>query len=412
MNADLTTQWSYTLGSAAATGTQKAGGLDIADDGSVVCSATLHDGAQTDVQFVRLNDAGALVYEKVLGHATLNDAQPKVLLGTDGFTYFTYTRAQYTTNQEARLSQYSDTGVFQWNKSEPGFTETAFAQGPADTVVFGMVQDGTPWSTKVFHVDSAGTILNSRTLTRPNLDSNFLEQIEVDESGNATLLSFVSVSGKVGGDFLVTGLGRLLEPLYEWTYDTGDGNYDVPTGLVALEDGEVVVTGSTSSPLFDTHTFRLRPVLPVPPASVTIRLGRRDGGNLASLLEDDGDTYRMCKFIVPNQVAPPVNIELDATVPAGYPIRLVEFFTIVRANTPSLQQDTQLWNWLSNDWQPSVFTTLTTSEVKTVVQGLPDPTVEAGTRNVKARIRVRKVGPVTAAVWCVDIDQAGWRILP
>ena len=84
----------------------------------------------------------------------------------------------------------------------------------------------------------------------------------------------------------------------------------------------------------------------------------------------------------------------------------------MKANTVGLQQDIQLWNYLSGSWDPSVLTNVTLTEQKTVAPGLPDPNVEGVTRNVKARVRVRQVGSVTLSIWCAELDLAGWRVTP
>ncbi|MGE0001378.1 MAG: hypothetical protein AB7F50_07200 [Fimbriimonadaceae bacterium] len=413
MNADLTTDWAYSMGNSAGVATQRAGELDTATDGSVVASATYDSVGDTDCQFVRLTAAGTFVYEKLLGDSANNDAVPKVMQGSDDYTYFTYTRSHLTASEETRLSRYDAAGVFQWNKQDPGFAESAFAETPHGTFVFTEVQNAAPFSLKVFEFDGSGNVLWSKTSTRPNMDSHSLGNLRVDDDGYISISTFGAFTGKVGGDMLLAAFSRSGVPLYEWAYDTGAGFYDVPAGLVNAALGEVVFTGATSvSGAYDTQTFQIRPVLLVQPNSYNLRLGRRDAGNLNSTFADDNDVLRICKFIVPNQSAAPINIEFDSTVPADYPIRTVEFQTIVKANTVGLQQDVQLWNFLSNSWDQSALTSITLSEQKTSTPGLPDPNVEGITRNVRSRVRVRQIGPVTLSIWCVELDLAGWRITP
>lgn len=413
MDASLNTLWFYDLGSASATVRQDPGTLDIGPDGSVVASSTIHDGTQLDVQFVKLTSTGAFVYEKVLGDATRDDDRPKVMIGDDGSAYFTYTRSSMTASEEVRLSKYSDTGVFQWNKAEVAYSESLFVKSPITGFAFVAVQRDAPGTMRAFGFDDAGTVTWSRTLTRPNIDFHSLSNFVVDDDGYLTVLSYTSETGRPDGDWLVTSLSRAGVPLYEWKWDTGVGNYDIPTGVAAASLGEVVATGFTFiNNQADMDTFQIRPILLIRPDSATIRLGRLNSGTLASLYSDDNDYYEMCKFIVPNQTVAPVNVEFDAVVPAEYPIRTIAFDTAVKANTPGLQQDTQLWNWLNNSWDPSVYTNLNLAEVKTRVDGLPDPNVDGTTRRVRARIRVKPVGPVTVNLWCVQIDQVGWRIRP
>ena len=412
MDANLNTLWAYNMGSPAATGNQRAGELEIASDGSVIASAEYHDGSQVDVQFVRLQQNGGLVYEKILGDPTTNDAGPKVMLGSDGYTYFCYTRGKFTLNVQARLSQYDAAGNFQWNKQESGYQEPSFVETPVGEFAYACVQDGGGYSTKFSGFDTSGTILWNRTLTHPNVDFHSLDELVCDDEGYLTALSYISLAGKVDGDWLVTSLTNGGVPLYEWEFDTGVGFYDLPTGIVPISSAEVVVTGFTSSANSETHTFRLRPALNIKPTSSTLRFGQLTLGGLSSLYSDDNDYYEVCKFIVPNQTIPPINVEFDSSIPLEYPLIGLTFETIVKANTPGLQQDTQLWNWLTSSWDTSTLTPLSLAEAKTVVNGLPDPHVQSMTRNVKSRIRVRQVGPVVVSLWCVEIDKVGWRLAP
>lgn len=413
MNADLTTDWAYSMGNTGGVATQRAGELDIASDGSVIASATYDTLPDTDCQFVRLTAAGTFVYEKLLGDSSNYDASPKVLQGSDDYTYFTYTRSRFTASEETRLSRYDAAGVIQWNKQDPGFAESTFAETPNGTFVFTEVQSDAPYSLRVFEFDGSGNVIWSKTSTRPNMDSHSLGDLRVDDDGYISISTFGAFAGKVGGDMLLTAFSRSGVPLYEWAYDAGPGFFDIPAGVVTASLGEVVYTGATStSGSYDTQTFQIRPVLLIQPTSYNLRLGRRDSGNLNSTFADDNDMLRICKFIVPNQSAAPINIEFDSTVPADYPIRTVEFQTIVKANTVGLQQDVQLWNYLSNSWDPSVLTSITLNEQETTALGAPDPNVEGVTRNVKSRVRVRQIGPVTLSIWCVELDLAGWRVTP
>lgn len=413
MDASLTPIWAHEMGNAAGTGIQEPGGLDVAADNSVVASAVTHDGFQFDVQFVRRQPNGTQVYEKILGDASLPDSDPKVMIGSNGLTYFTYTRSEFTNNVQARLSCYDASGVIQWNLQEPGYRSTQFCEGSFGLFYFATSQADSPYSTKYFQFDGFGNVLWNRTMSHTGLDFNDMVKLSADDNDRLYSMSYVGKTGVVGGDWLVANLTNSGVPLYEWSFDTGVNCYDIPTGMQPIGNNEVVVTGfSNSSSGSDMHTYRLAPILVVNPTSATVRLGRRNAGNLDSLKADDNDYYEVCKFIVPNQTVAPVNVEFDSTIPADYPIGTVNFDTVVKANTPGLQQDTQLWNYLKNGWDTSVFTTLTLSEAATTVPGLPDPNVEGTTRNVKARIRVKQVGPVTVNLWCVQIDKAVWRVTP
>ncbi len=148
---------------------------------------------------------------------------------------------------------------------------------------------------------------------------------------------------------------------------------------------------------------------PIPPDKVTVRLGRREAGDLASFAAQDGNVYRVCKFIVPNQTVPPVNVEVEAVSPDPV-LGRVGLRTVARMTvTGSFQQRLELWDWSASRWDPTdtvasaISTTLRTLVVQSTgnANRYLDPN-----RRLRARYTVRPTGPVGTNAWCVETDQA------
>jgi len=158
----------------------------------------------------------------------------------------------------------------------------------------------------------------------------------------------------------------------------------------------------------------------VAPASMSVKLGRVDRGTVASLAAIDDDSLRICKFIVPNQSTPPVNVELSGTCPTPSPTTFAFRAVSKMSGFGQFGITLELWNWTANGgggtWDPvdvsngSVTTSFTTTEV--VASGAIGRYIRAGDQAIRARYRVRATGIVGNAAWCHEADQAVWLMTP
>ena len=413
LDPSLNTLFNYDFGNPLAVGTQTVKDIEVSPIGDVLITGIIDSGGQADIGLDRIDFLGGVIYQKSIGDPTIGDGDPSVVDASDGNTYLTYVRAYATLTSLGRISKFDAIGNFQWNADVPLLDRVQIAEQPSGNIVFGGTDDDSPFQTKFRCFTPLGSLVWTYDFAQPNIDRNLMEQMAVGADGTVFATATVEPTGNTEADWSVSCLNPNGFGLYQWQFSTGPTNYDIVTGIVPVAANSVIVSGFGGS--FgneDAHAYRLSPVLNLFPTSATTKLGNTTNGSLASLTEDDNSYFEVCKGFVPNQVVAPVNIEFDASIPADYPIGDVSFGTIVKTNSPGLQQDTELWNWSLGTWEASTLTSLGFSEAFTSVLGDPVRHIEVGTRNVRARVRVRKVSFVTVAVWCVDIDQAGWRVRP
>jgi len=413
MDPAFNTMFTYTFGNPAATAVQRIEDIEVSPTGDVLIAGGVHDGTQSDVGLDRIDFLGVAIYQKVIGDATLPDGGAHIVDAADGSTYLGYIRKYLTIDALGRFAKFNATGVFQWNFDSVGIEHSEVAQMVSGDIVFAGSADGQGYETRVFRLTDAGVQKWSSIVAQPDLSRNLLDGLVLDADGTIFTYSHVEVISTSGADWDLNCFMPNGFQLYQTRWDTGASNTDLPTCLTPVGNKGSIVGGYKSA--FgdsDIHLFRLSPVLNLYPSSATLRLGRLNSGDVNSLSSNDNNYYEACKFIVPNVTTPPVNIEFDATIPPDYPVNDLNFGVTSKANTPGLQQNTELWNWTVGAWQSSTLTGLSTSEVLTTVDGDPALHVEAVTLKVRARIRVRVVGPVVISLWCVQVDQAGWRVIP
>ncbi|MCW5938343.1 MAG: hypothetical protein KF884_07670 [Fimbriimonadaceae bacterium] len=150
------------------------------------------------------------------------------------------------------------------------------------------------------------------------------------------------------------------------------------------------------------------------PNAVQVFRGRVNGGNLASLAEEDGDVLRVCRFIVLNAVEAPVQMELTGTTTVTSPTGLSVALTSKMATSGSFRQEMVLVD-KNGAQSPTERRTdnlgSILKHVRLTVSGDPSDFVKAdGT--VKLRVNVRPLGPTAVLSWCYDIDRVAWTVRP
>jgi len=151
----------------------------------------------------------------------------------------------------------------------------------------------------------------------------------------------------------------------------------------------------------------------VVPTSVTVRLGRIDAGNVVSLRADDANYLRVCKFIVPNSIVPPVNVEVSTTAPGATASQIVYEQLARMFHAGSFNQQLELWNYNTGNWGATTNGALGTVFVNRTV------TVNAGANNyigpanaMLARYRISQTGPAAVSAWCHEVDYVNWELTP
>jgi len=162
--------------------------------------------------------------------------------------------------------------------------------------------------------------------------------------------------------------------------------------------------------------FHVRGSTVIEPTSYTVKLGKAASGNVASLKSADGDALRVCKFLVPNAQAAPVNVEIDGSSPVASPGSLSFAVRSKMASSGQFSQTLDMFDWNANGFDPVDVRTdaLTTSYSvhELAGSGSLGRYVRSGDGQLRARYRVRVTGVSSVALWCHDVDRAVWYVAP
>ncbi|MCW5935783.1 MAG: hypothetical protein KIT11_00555 [Fimbriimonadaceae bacterium] len=231
---------------------------------------------------------------------------------------------------------------------------------------------------------------------------------------NGALAQTVTGQGGIDGRFAI----------YTWNdedpdadhYDLfADNDVDRGAGFVSLLvnydqvlDGTFVAgLGPVGTPIGETTE------VVVSPSSFQVRLGRLDSGNLQSLLTEDNNALRVCKFIVPNLVVPPVNVEVNGVSPTANPSSLKTAVKSRMVHTGSFRQTLEMFNFTTNTWDATdtrsdaINTAYATRELTGT--GALGRYVGAGSA-IRMRYTVRQTGPAAVVNWCHDTDLVNWTV--
>lgn len=193
-------------------------------------------------------------------------------------------------------------------------------------------------------------------------------------------------------------------------------NFAITTSTV-LSPKPVTVTAKLLSgpgePPEETMTvYVVPPSVTVPPSAYTVTLGRHDSGDVTSFRSTEGNVFRVCKFVVPNQLVAPIQVTLDAISPVPNAGSLTFSATSRMASAGSFSQQVELWNWTANAWDASATRTdalSTTMTQRDLVAGRdPARFFQTGSFALRARYQVRKTGPSAVSAWCHEMDRAVW----
>jgi hypothetical protein len=140
--------------------------------------------------------------------------------------------------------------------------------------------------------------------------------------------------------------------------------------------------------------------------------GRLNSGGAEDLKEVDGNVLRVCRFIVPNTVVPPVEVELQGTTSVANPTEIT-FYVTSRMTISGLFSQELVMVQADGNLSPTVRRTdpLNTN-MKTVSLRAEDGSGFVTSEGfVRARYLIRQTGPAASASWCHEADQASWTLI-
>ncbi len=391
--------------------------VEIASNGDVTVAlseSTLL--ATNEVLLNRYAPNGNIVYTKSIGDPNVADTEASITEAPDGSTYLSYVRSRLEPNEEVRITRFDAAGAFQWNVQVPtgnNLVRSSLGIGPTGDAIAQIFDYSGPDATvETRRYDSAGQLVWSTPVTYP-IRNTYSSGSPILPVGASAVLSAPRVFDTLGHRGSLLGLADDGSVLFDYRYgpDAPQGSGYRFNGLVPAGGGRFLAWGQVNvGPDTDAIAQFVQAFLNQAPTQVAVRLGRLNRGTLASLATNDNDVYEVCKFFVPNQQVPPVNVEIEAVVGAGYPVASLSLLVASSATSTGLRQDVELWNWTTGQWTNSTTRNLTTTEAPSLVFGSVANHFDPATRRVRARLRVSAVAPVSQPNWCYRVDQAAWQI--
>jgi hypothetical protein len=151
----------------------------------------------------------------------------------------------------------------------------------------------------------------------------------------------------------------------------------------------------------------------VAPASYSITYGSLEGGNVASLAQSDNNRLIIRNGPVPNAALSPITYEVVGTGPTGgLGSMLIRFENQV--STSNLGQRVDVWNYSNNTWVTVIDNagSVNTDTVTTANVPSPNNYIQAGTRQMRMRVRIRPTAPLATNNWRTRTDQLIWELNP
>ncbi|MCC6403812.1 MAG: hypothetical protein IT207_07360 [Fimbriimonadaceae bacterium] len=151
------------------------------------------------------------------------------------------------------------------------------------------------------------------------------------------------------------------------------------------------------------HQFFMKP-------TPTVKLGKLIQGNDASLTRRDGDTYDVQKFLIPNQIVDPINIEFKATLPSHIAVAEVDKTRISydcrMDSAGAFRFELDALNTTTGQFENVQSTGLGTANlVRSFSHGASDHVSSGGVATW--RVRVKPSGPVANALFALKTDYFG-----
>jgi hypothetical protein len=193
----------------------------------------------------------------------------------------------------------------------------------------------------------------------------------------------------------------------------GNGNSFVNSGALAFNFAPASYLGSGNWDFSLAVESGGLPPLDIFPTTLNPIRGVVVSGNLASLTVSDDNRLVHRPGIVFTTGQAPVSFEVVGTAPEQNASEL-RFRIESHATSPSVSQQVELYNYNTGAYVPFTPVNLTTADVlrEVVVSTGASNYIQAGTREVKARISFKATGPVFVYPWETRVDLAMWRQTP
>ncbi|MCH7944955.1 MAG: PQQ-dependent sugar dehydrogenase [Armatimonadetes bacterium] len=190
-------------------------------------------------------------------------------------------------------------------------------------------------------------------------------------------------------------------------YAVGSG-WGITTDLQIGPDGYLYVASLTQGAV-----YRIRRVLdPFVPDSFQIVRGVLTGGELGDLFLSDDQRLDVRAGLTLFLGEPPLQVVVTGTSPVEVPVEL-RFKLEASVNTPGLTQSIQLFNYDTSSYEQVDLAVPGVSDgiVEVVITMNPGRFVQAGTREMRAKVVYQQVGLTLLWPWSARLDQTVWSIV-
>ncbi|MCH7903295.1 MAG: hypothetical protein IH944_01860 [Armatimonadetes bacterium] len=170
---------------------------------------------------------------------------------------------------------------------------------------------------------------------------------------------------------------------------------------------------SGQSTAFNVEITAPGPEQTVLPDSFSFFRGSQTGGVLSDLFDSDDSFITVLPGITLNQAERQVQLIVVGTAPTETPTEL-RFRVEAHAEINNIGQWIELWNYDTNSYEQVDFmiATLADSIVEVSIAVDPGRFIQAGTKQMKARVSYKEAGIVLSFPWLISFDQTVWIIVP
>ena len=187
---------------------------------------------------------------------------------------------------------------------------------------------------------------------------------------------------------------------------------DVVGDITALEYGNNVSSNLPADAIITPGSTNFFPFsAEVPARSFSVPQGTIVSGAEAEIQFSDNESLQIHSAVAAPVVEAAIVLELQAFVPVQQPDSLT-FVVETRANTPNVEQQIELFNFDSQQFEvvsvnPESFAD---ARVEVELNGLLSRYVSQETGELRATVSWTAVGPVFGFPWSVFVDQAAWQV--
>ena len=365
-------------------------------------------------------DGNQLWIQRYNGPGNGNDFSNALAVDAAGNVYVTGNSTGSGTNYDYATLKYDPNGNQLWERryNGPGNgleRPSALALDGADNVyVTGYSEgSGTSQDFATMKYDSDGALLWERRYNDPANGSDSARALELDGVGNVYVTGYSEGAG-TGYDYATLKYDPDGNLLWEQRYNGGGS--DRPNALAVDGTGNVYVAGLSegAGTGYDYATIKYsQDANFVVPDSFLVVRGLLTGGGLGDLFISDDLRLDVRAGLTLFFGEAPLQVLVVGTSPVEVPGEL-RFKYEASVNTPGLTQSIQLFNYVTSLYEEVDLSVPGASDaiVEVVITTDPGRFVQAGTREMRAKVVYQRVGFTLLWPWSARLDQTVWTIVP